>query len=64
MELSQPFGEVAQVHIPIDWLSKQPTSAIVAYEALDNMSFQGHLLHIIFGIDKFEVVEDEGQNKH
>ncbi|KAG1731034.1 hypothetical protein EDB19DRAFT_1739512, partial [Suillus lakei] len=75
MELSQPFGEVAQVHIPIDSLSKQskglayvtfkqPTSALSAYEALDKTSFQGRLLHIIPAVDrkgKFEVVNGEGK---
>lgn len=77
MELFQPFGEVAQVHIPIDRLSKQakgvayvtfkqPTSALSAYEALDKTSFQGRLLHIIPAVDrkgKFEVVEGEGKKQ-
>ncbi|KAG1751710.1 hypothetical protein EDB19DRAFT_1673095 [Suillus lakei] len=77
MELSQPFGEVAQVHIPIDSLSKQskglayvtfkqPTSALSAYEALDKTSFQGRLLHIIPAVDrkgKFEVVNGEGKKQ-
>ncbi|KAG1861131.1 hypothetical protein DFJ58DRAFT_777779 [Suillus subalutaceus] len=69
------FGEVAQVHIVIDRLSKQskgvayvtfkqPTSALLAYEALDKTSFQGRLLHIIPAVDrkgKFEVVEGEDE---
>ncbi|KAG2067644.1 hypothetical protein BDR04DRAFT_1233274 [Suillus decipiens] len=73
MELSRPFEEVAQVHMPIDYLSKQskgliyvtfkqPTSAIAAYEVLDKASLPGHLLHIIPTVDrkgKFEVVEGE-----
>lgn len=77
MELCQPFGEVAQVHIPIDRLSKQskglayvtfkqPTSALSAYEALDKTSFQGRLLHIIPAVDrkgKFEVLEGEGKKQ-
>ncbi|KAG1767362.1 hypothetical protein EV702DRAFT_1203736 [Suillus placidus] len=77
MELSQPFGEVAQVHIPIDSLSKtskglafvtfkQPTSALSAYEALDKTTFQGRLLHIIPAVDRkgrFEVLEGEGKKQ-
>ncbi|KAG2343892.1 RNA-binding domain-containing protein [Suillus weaverae] len=77
MELSQPFGEVAQVHIPIDSLSKkskrlayvtfkQPTSALEAYEALDKTTFQGRLLHIIPAVDrkgKFEVLQDERSSR-
>ncbi|KAG2337556.1 RNA-binding domain-containing protein [Suillus weaverae] len=77
MELSQPFGEVAQVHIPIDSLSKkskglayvtfkQPMSALSAYEALDKTTFQGRLLHIIPAVDrkgKFEVLEGEGKKQ-
>ncbi|KAG0699594.1 hypothetical protein DFH29DRAFT_935916 [Suillus ampliporus] len=77
MELFQPFGEVAQVHIPIDSSSKQskglayvtfkqPMSALSAYEALDKKSFQGRLLHIIPAVDrkgKFEVVEAEGKKQ-
>ncbi|OAX34701.1 RNA-binding domain-containing protein, partial [Rhizopogon vinicolor AM-OR11-026] len=77
MEQFQPFGEVAQVHIPVDSLSKQskglayvtfkqPTSALSAYETLDKKSFQGRLLHIIPAVDrkgKFEVEDGEGKKK-
>ncbi|KAG2125739.1 hypothetical protein DEU56DRAFT_873032 [Suillus clintonianus] len=77
MERFQPFGKVDQVHIPIDSMSKQPkglayvtfkqpTSALSAYEALDNTSFQGRLLHILPAVDrkgKFEVVEGEGKKQ-
>ncbi|KAG2051106.1 RNA-binding domain-containing protein [Suillus hirtellus] len=77
MELFQPFGEIVQVHMLIDSLSKkskglayvtfkQPTSALSAYEALDKASFQGRLLHIIPAVDqkgKFEVVEGEGKKQ-
>ncbi|KAG2041015.1 hypothetical protein BDR03DRAFT_947957, partial [Suillus americanus] len=59
MELFQPFGEVAQVHISIDHLSKQ--SKGLAYT-----SFQGRLLHIIPVVDHkcmFKVVEGEGERR-
>ncbi|KIJ13743.1 hypothetical protein PAXINDRAFT_170284, partial [Paxillus involutus ATCC 200175] len=71
LELFQPFGEIAQVHVPLDRVSKQSkglayvtfaqsSSALSAYEALDKKSFQGRLLHILPAVDrkgKFEVVE-------
>ncbi|KAH7882733.1 hypothetical protein F5I97DRAFT_1907901 [Phlebopus sp. FC_14] len=71
LELFQPFGEIAQVHIPLDSVSKQSkglayvkfaqsSSALTAYEALDKKSFQGRLLHILPAVErkgKFEVIE-------
>ncbi|KAL5525252.1 MRD1 [Sanghuangporus sanghuang] len=52
------FGELAQVHIPLDPVSKSPkgiafvkfrdpSCAVRAYEELDKTSFQGRLLHIL-----------------
>ncbi|KAG9316576.1 hypothetical protein JVU11DRAFT_2629 [Chiua virens] len=63
LSLFQPFGEIAQVHIPLDPVSKQskglayvtfaqPSSALSAYEALDKASFQGRLLHILPAVDR------------
>ncbi|KAI0053501.1 RNA-binding domain-containing protein [Auriscalpium vulgare] len=62
-ELFQPFGELSQVHIPIDHLTKEPRGlayvsfaeacdALTAYEALDKKSFQGRLLHIMGAVDR------------
>ncbi|KAI6143210.1 hypothetical protein BKA82DRAFT_4183819 [Pisolithus tinctorius] len=76
-ELFQSFGEIEQVHIPIDTVSKQPkglayvrfkqpSSALAAYEALDKKSFQGRLLHILPAVDrkaKFEVTEGDGKKR-
>ncbi|KAL5520301.1 hypothetical protein ACEPAG_9515 [Sanghuangporus baumii] len=52
------FGELSQVHIPLDPVSKSPkgiafvkfkdpSCAVRAYEELDKTSFQGRLLHIL-----------------
>ncbi|KAG1844243.1 hypothetical protein F4604DRAFT_1960475 [Suillus subluteus] len=62
MELFQAFVEIAQVHIPIDHLSKKSKGlayvtfkcAVSAYETLDKTSFQGRLLHIIPAVDRKE----------
>jgi len=54
LELFKPFGEISQVHIPIDSTTKQakgvayvtfakPDQALAAYQSLDKKSFQGHL---------------------
>ncbi|KIJ64334.1 hypothetical protein HYDPIDRAFT_112328 [Hydnomerulius pinastri MD-312] len=77
LELFQPFGEIVQVHIPLDPVSRQSkglayvtfaqsSSALAAYEALDKKSFQGRLLHILPAVDrkgKFEVVEAGDKKK-
>ncbi|KAI5991208.1 hypothetical protein EDD15DRAFT_2169533 [Pisolithus albus] len=71
----QPFGEIDQVHLPIDSISKQPkgfayikfkqpSSALAAYQALDKKSFQGRLLHILPAVDrpgKLEVTDRDGK---
>ncbi|KAG6866156.1 hypothetical protein C0991_008110 [Blastosporella zonata] len=76
-ELCSPFGEISQVHIPVDITTKQPkgvayvtfaspTCAVAAYEALDRKSFQGRLIHILAAVDrkgKVEVEEAEGRKK-
>ncbi|TCD61352.1 Multiple RNA-binding domain-containing protein 1 [Steccherinum ochraceum] len=75
MSLFKPFGEVSQVHIPLDATTKapkgvayvsfaDPTNAVAAYEALDKKSFQGRLLHILPAVDrrgKPEVVDADGK---
>ncbi|RXW17359.1 hypothetical protein EST38_g8495 [Candolleomyces aberdarensis] len=59
----KPFGNITQVHIPIDLNTKQakglayvtfasPTEAVAAYDALDKSSFQGRLLHILGAVDR------------
>ncbi|KAG6844322.1 hypothetical protein H0H87_007806 [Tephrocybe sp. NHM501043] len=76
-ELFSPFGEVSQVHIPVDINTKQPkgvayvtfaspSCAVAAYEALDRKSFQGRLIHILAAVDrkgKVEVEEGEGRKR-
>ncbi|KAI9457851.1 hypothetical protein HD554DRAFT_2141462 [Boletus coccyginus] len=63
LSLFRPFGEIAQVHIPLDPVSRQskglayvtfvqPSSALAAYEGLDKKSFQGRLLHILPAVDR------------
>ncbi|KAG6889270.1 hypothetical protein C0992_005794 [Termitomyces sp. T32_za158] len=58
-----PFGEVVQVHIPVDINTKQPkgvayvtfkspSSAVAAYEALDRTPFQGRLMHVLGAVDR------------
>ncbi|EMD35195.1 hypothetical protein CERSUDRAFT_116663 [Gelatoporia subvermispora B] len=62
-QLFSPYGEIAQVHIPVDPLTKQPkglayvtfaqpSSAVAAFEALDKASFQGRLLHVLPAVDR------------
>ncbi|KAJ6560260.1 hypothetical protein B0H19DRAFT_945470 [Mycena capillaripes] len=77
LEFFSPFGEISQVHIPLDTASKQPkgvayvtfaqaANALAAYESLDRKSFQGRLIHILAAVDrkpKFEVEEGEGRKK-
>ncbi|KAJ7771000.1 hypothetical protein DFH07DRAFT_804474 [Mycena maculata] len=76
-EFFSPFGEISQVHIPLDPATKQTkgvayvtfaqaASALAAYERLDKKSFQGRLVHILAAVDrktKFEVEEGEGRRK-
>ncbi|ETW79698.1 hypothetical protein HETIRDRAFT_445497 [Heterobasidion irregulare TC 32-1] len=74
-DLFQPFGEVSQVHIPIDITTKNPkglayvtfssaTAALAAYKALDKKSFQGRLLHIMGAVDRRgNVTVEEGERK-
>ncbi|KAF8200210.1 hypothetical protein BJ912DRAFT_948293 [Pholiota molesta] len=75
-ELFRPFGEIIQIHAPLDPVTKQhkglayvtfaqPASALAAYEALDRRSFQGRLLHILAAVDRKGKVEKEtdGQKK-
>ncbi|THH23232.1 hypothetical protein EUX98_g7946 [Antrodiella citrinella] len=75
MSLFKPFGEVSQVHIPLDATAKtpkgvayvsfaDPKNAVAAYEALDKKSFQGRLLHILPAVDrrgKPELVDANGK---
>ncbi|KAI0078426.1 hypothetical protein K474DRAFT_1593990 [Panus rudis PR-1116 ss-1] len=77
LELFKPFGEVSQVHIPLDPSTKNPkgfayvtfanpANAVAAYEALDKKSFQGRLLHILPAVNrkgKVEVEEGAGKKK-
>ncbi|KAJ7632476.1 hypothetical protein FB45DRAFT_912538 [Roridomyces roridus] len=76
-EFFSPFGEISQVHIPLDPATKQSkgmayvtfskaADALAAYERLDRKSFQGRLIHILAAVDrrpKFEVEEGEGRKK-
>ncbi|KAF9064872.1 hypothetical protein BDP27DRAFT_1425381 [Rhodocollybia butyracea] len=71
------FGELSQVHIPVDPATKQSkglayvtfakgVNAVTAYKALDKTSFQGRLVHILPAVDrrgKFEVEEGEGAKR-
>ncbi|KAJ7265431.1 hypothetical protein B0H12DRAFT_1100717 [Mycena haematopus] len=77
LEFFSPFGEISQVHIPVDPVSKQSkgvayvtfaqaANALAAYENLDRRSFQGRLVHILAAVDrkpKFEVEDGEGRKK-
>ncbi|KAF9647916.1 hypothetical protein BDM02DRAFT_3097287 [Thelephora ganbajun] len=74
-ELFKPFGEISQVHIPIDRTTKEPkgvayvafassSSALSAYESLDKKSFQGRLLHILGAVDrKGSIYVEDGEAK-
>ncbi|TFK67242.1 hypothetical protein BDN72DRAFT_771006 [Pluteus cervinus] len=77
LELFKPYGDIAQVHIPVDSLTKQSkglayvtfkvaADAVSAYEALDKKSFQGRLLHILAAVDRkprFAAEDGEGKKK-
>ncbi|KAF7294210.1 hypothetical protein HMN09_01149400 [Mycena chlorophos] len=76
-EFFGPFGDITQVHIPLDPVSKQSkgvayvtfrqsADAVSAYERLDRKSFQGRLIHILAAVDRkprYEVVEADGRKK-
>ncbi|KAF9522621.1 hypothetical protein CPB83DRAFT_864175 [Crepidotus variabilis] len=73
-ELFRPYGEIAQVHTPLDALTKQrkgvayvtfaqPANAVAAYEALDKKSFQGRLIHILGAVDRRGRTEDLDKKK-
>ncbi|KAK7030632.1 multiple RNA-binding domain-containing protein 1 [Favolaschia claudopus] len=76
-ELFSPFGQISQVHIPLDSASKQSkgvayvtfsqaADALTAYESLDRKSFQGRIIHILGAVDrrpKFEVEEGQSGKK-
>ncbi|ESK91484.1 pre-rrna processing protein [Moniliophthora roreri MCA 2997] len=62
-EMFSPHGQISQVHIPLDPVTRQskglayvtfadPVDAAAAYEALDKRSFQGRLLHILGAVDR------------
>ncbi|KAJ4465340.1 RNA-binding domain-containing protein [Lentinula lateritia] len=71
------FGELSQVHIPVEPSTRQPkglayvtfakpADAVTAYEVLDKTSFQGRIVHILPAVDrkgKFEVKEREGAKR-
>ncbi|KAF8630103.1 hypothetical protein AX17_005499 [Amanita inopinata Kibby_2008] len=77
LELFKPFGEISQVHMPLDSTTKlskglayvsfaKPENALAAYEALDGKSFQGRLLHILAAVHrqgKLPVEESEGKKR-
>ncbi|KAK0532014.1 Multiple RNA-binding domain-containing protein 1 [Tilletia horrida] len=57
------YGDIAQVHIPLDKETKSPkgvafvtfsdpTHAVAAFRALDGSTFQGRLLHLIPAVEK------------
>ncbi|CCM02940.1 uncharacterized protein FIBRA_05055 [Fibroporia radiculosa] len=73
-ELFRNQGEVSNIHIPLDAVTKQPkglayvtfarpAQALSAFEALDRTSFQGRLLHILPAVDRKGKVEDEHNGK-
>lgn len=74
LQLFQPYGEVSQVHIPLDPVAKtskglayvtfaNPENAVAAYEALDKKSFQGRLLHVLPAVDRKGKVTTEEVGK-
>ncbi|PVG01471.1 putative RNA-binding protein [Serendipita vermifera] len=58
----QQYGDVKEVHIPLDASSSskgfayvrftEPSDAVNAFDALDGSSFQGRLLHILPAVDR------------
>ncbi|KAK0186956.1 hypothetical protein F5146DRAFT_1104956 [Armillaria mellea] len=76
-ELFSGYGEISQVHIPLDAQTKQSkglayvtfaraTDAVSAYKTLDRKSFQGRLLHILAAVDRkgaYQVEEAEGKKR-
>ncbi|EIW74821.1 RNA-binding domain-containing protein [Coniophora puteana RWD-64-598 SS2] len=70
----QPFGNISQVHIPLDSSTRKPkgvayvtfsegASALSAYESLDKKSFQGRVLHILPAVDRIPKPEQPGDDK-
>ncbi|TEB23078.1 RNA-binding domain-containing protein [Coprinellus micaceus] len=70
----RPFGQLSQVHIPVDLSTKQgkglayvtfasPAEAVAAYESLDKTPFQGRLMHILGAVDRRGNVDVEGEGK-
>ncbi|KZV72311.1 hypothetical protein PENSPDRAFT_576375 [Peniophora sp. CONT] len=62
-DLFSQYGELSQVHLPVDPATKRPKGlayvrfakpedAMTAYDALDKRSFQGRLLHILGAVDR------------
>ncbi|PBK88707.1 hypothetical protein ARMGADRAFT_1047355 [Armillaria gallica] len=76
-DLFSGYGEISQVHIPLDAQTKQSkglayvtfiraADAVSAYKALDRKSFQGRLLHILAAVDRkgaYQVEEAEGKKR-
>ncbi|KAK0445041.1 uncharacterized protein EV420DRAFT_1648558 [Desarmillaria tabescens] len=76
-ELFSRYGEISQVHIPLDAQTKQSkglayitfaraADAVSAYKALDRKSFQGRLLHILAAVDRksaYQVEEADGKKR-
>ncbi|KAN0065554.1 Multiple RNA-binding domain-containing protein 1 [Thecaphora frezii] len=77
-EFFESFGNVSQVHIPLDKETKaskglafvtfsDPAHALSAYRAKDGSTFQGRLLHLIPAVDKHpkpDAPKTVKQNKH
>ncbi|KAM0754854.1 RNA-binding domain-containing protein [Meredithblackwellia eburnea MCA 4105] len=72
-ELFAPFGELDNIHIPIDQQKKLPkglayvsfsssASALAALNALDQRSFQGRLLHILPAVSRNPTKRDLAQS--
>ncbi|PBK60975.1 RNA-binding domain-containing protein [Armillaria solidipes] len=76
-ELFSGYGEISQVHTPLDAQTKQSkglayvtfaraADAVSAYKALDRKSFQGRLLHILAAVDRkgaYQVEEADGKKR-
>merc|ERR1719228_133822 len=67
--LFKPFGPTAELHLPIDRVTKQvkgfafvtfviPENAVQAFTKLDGTTFQGRLLHIIAAKPPTDEAED------
>ncbi|GAA5902951.1 hypothetical protein JCM5296_004500 [Sporobolomyces johnsonii] len=73
-ELFQPYGEVVQVHIPLDAATgsskglayvtfRQSSCAVEAHAALDGRTFQGRLLHILPAVGRVSKAIREGSKE-